>query len=150
MANLYDMYYSLAMNRKLFAEGDEEANRWADDVEKCFARDSMLCRHYNQEIASGKWNHMMDQVHIGYTQWHAPRHNVMPKVYRIQENDQQDKPLTTGFVFMEKAEWCLSRLSTWVNAEMHQMLPGKSSRDWDVPCRVSPCSLIRHRWKMPG
>lgn len=102
MANLYDMYYSLAMNRKLFAEGNEEANRWADDVEKCFVRDSMLCRHYNQEIAAGKWNHMMDQVHIGYTEWHAPRHNVMPKVYRIQENDQQDKPLTTGFVFMEK------------------------------------------------
>lgn len=101
MANLYDMYYSLAKNKQLYAEGDMEANRWADNVEKCFVRDSLLCRHYNQEIADGKWNHMMDQVHIGYTEWHAPRYNVMPKVYRL--NGDAQTILTKGFVFTEKS-----------------------------------------------
>lgn len=100
MANLYDLYYSLAKNKQLYSEGDREANRWADNVEKCFERDSLLCRHYNIGIADGKWNHMMDQVHIGYTAWHAPRHNVMPKVCRIEE-DAPDA-LTKGYVFSER------------------------------------------------
>lgn len=102
MANLYDMYYSLAKNKQLYADGDLEANRWADNVEKCFVRDSLLCRHYNQKIAGGKWNHMMDQVHIGYTEWHAPRYNVMPKVYRL--NGDAQAILTKGFVFTEKGK----------------------------------------------
>ncbi len=105
MANLYDMYYSLAMNKHLYAEGDAEANRWADQVEKCFVRDSLLCRHYNQEIAGGKWNHMMDQVHIGYTEWHAPRYNVMPKVYRLSDEEGKNarQSLRKGYVFTEEA-----------------------------------------------
>ena len=100
MANLYDMYYSLAKNKQLYAEGDIEANRWAENVEKCFERDSLLCRHYNLGIADGKWNHMMDQVHIGYTEWHAPRYNVMPQVYRVKEEEQPG--VTKGYVFSEK------------------------------------------------
>ena len=100
MANLYDMYYALAMNRKLAAEGNAEANAWADRVEACFVRDSLLCYDYNHRVADGKWNHMMDQVHIGYTEWHAPRHNRMPEVKRVAE--RQDG-LLTGYVFREKA-----------------------------------------------
>ncbi len=105
MANLYDMYYSLAMNKHLYTEGDAETNRWADQVEKCFVRDSLLCRHYNQEIAGGKWNHMMDQVHIGYTEWHAPRYNVMPKVYRLSDEElkKSHQSLRKGYVFTEQA-----------------------------------------------
>jgi hypothetical protein len=39
--------------------------------------------HYNRVFADGKWNHFMDQVHIGYTSWQDPRQNVMPRVRRI-------------------------------------------------------------------
>lgn len=99
MANLYDMYYAQAMNRKLAAEGDVEANRWADRVEDCFVRDSLLCHAYNHHVAGGKWNHMMDQVHIGYTEWHAPRHNRMPEVVRVAGNTDG---MADGYVFREK------------------------------------------------
>jgi len=34
-------------------------------------------------MANGKWNHMMDQVHIGYTTWAQPDRNIMPAVKRI-------------------------------------------------------------------
>jgi hypothetical protein len=27
--------------------------------------DSLISEQYNKAIASGKWNHMMDQTHIG-------------------------------------------------------------------------------------
>ena len=99
MANLYDMYYAQAMNRKLAAEGNAEANVWADRVEACFVSDSLLCYDYNHHVADGKWNHYMDQVHIGYTSWHAPRYNRMPEVERVAG---QPEGLLTGYVFREK------------------------------------------------
>jgi len=34
-------------------------------------------------MAGGKWDHMMDQTHIGYTSWQEPRHNQMPAVDSI-------------------------------------------------------------------
>ncbi len=69
LANIYDMYYSQAMNHKLLAEGNPAANEWADRCEKDFKRDSVLCLGYNKDIAGGKWNGMMTQKHIGYTNW---------------------------------------------------------------------------------
>ncbi len=83
LANLYDMYYSLAMNRYLAELSDPEANEYADRVEKCFERDSLLTLYYNKVMADGKWDGIMTQVHIGYTTWHGPQYNVMPKVSRV-------------------------------------------------------------------
>lgn len=87
MANLYDMYYSVAMNRKLAMDKNPATNYWADRVENCFKRDSILCANYNHNIAKGKWNHMMDQVHIGYSKWHPPVQNIMPEIVRIQASE---------------------------------------------------------------
>ncbi len=98
LANVYDMYYSVAMNQKLAKEKDTAANFWADRVERCFKRDGELTNSYNQKLANGKWNHMMDQVHIGYTSWHAPQFNIMPTVIRISFDEVQ----TGGYVFSEK------------------------------------------------
>lgn len=84
MANLYDMYYSVAMNRKLHKEGNPEANLWADRAEKAFARDGRLMKEYNKEIAGGKWDGMMTQKHIGYTSWNdAFPADTMPEVFRF-------------------------------------------------------------------
>lgn len=98
MANLYDLYYSVAMNKKLAADKDTKANYWADQVESCFERDSVLCSDYNHNIAGGKWNHMMDQVHIGYSSWHPPVKNIMPQVTRIAKEDEQEG----GYIFQEQ------------------------------------------------
>lgn len=79
-ANLYEMYYAVARNQRLAEENDPACNEWALKVQHCYERDSLLTRHYNLEIAGGKWNHMMDQTHIGYTYWQQPEVNVIPKV----------------------------------------------------------------------
>lgn len=84
-ANLYEMYYAVAMNRSLAAKNDVEANRWADKVRSCFERDSVLTYHYNHIISGGKWNHLMDQTHIGYHSWQEPKHNIMPDVTMVSE-----------------------------------------------------------------
>jgi hypothetical protein len=98
VANLYDLYYSVAMNRKLAAEKDPTANEWAEHAEACFKRDSLLCADYNHRIAGGKWNHMMDQVHIGFTSWNTPRYNIMPKVSRVKLEESK----SGGYVFSAK------------------------------------------------
>jgi len=99
MANLYDLYYSVAMNHQLAQEKDPKANDWADHADECFARDAGYTRDYNLNISNGKWNHMMDQVHIGYTSWDEPKAgNIKPVVYRITEQDAK----AGGYVFEEK------------------------------------------------
>lgn len=104
-ANLYEMYYAVAMNRELADKEDAKANYWADKAESCFERDSLLTHHYNREISGGKWEHIMDQVHIGYTSWQQPKENAMPKVQRISENRSMLAPPLfiekEGYVSME-------------------------------------------------
>lgn len=99
MANLYDLYYSVAMNQKLAAERDLRANSWADRAEACFRRDAELSKDYNLNVAGGKWNHLMDQTHIGYRSWDEPREgNIMPAVTRVRPGEAR----RGGYVFSEK------------------------------------------------
>jgi len=99
MANLYDLYYAVAMNQKLAAEKDIKANYWANQVEKLFKIDTEFSEDYNQNVSVGKWNHIMDQTHIGYKSWDEPRGgNVMPKVIRIKPEDVK----LGGYIFNEK------------------------------------------------
>jgi hypothetical protein len=99
MANLYDMYYAVAMNAKLALEKDSKANYWADYADSCFKRDAAFSKDYNQNISGGKWNHIMDQTHIGYRSWDEPRGgNVKPAVVRIKPEEAKQG----GYVFSEK------------------------------------------------
>lgn len=98
MSNLYDMYYSQAMNNKLYKENNPAANEWADRVERDFKRDAELCAAYNTTMSNGKWKGMMTQKHIGYTSWNDNfRADVLPKINRIETSDK-----VGGFVFTEK------------------------------------------------
>lgn len=120
-ANLYEMYYAVAMNRDLAAVGDAKANSWADKAEVCFERDSLLTHHYNKEISGGKWDHMMDQTHIGYTSWQQPEQNQMPEVQRIPENGSTPEPPLfiekEGVVSMKAAHYTKAvngQSTTWI------------------------------------
>ncbi len=82
-SNLYDMYYAVAMNKRLAKKKNPLANAWADRAEACFKRDAALMQQYHR-MNNGKWNHMMDQIHIGYTSWNTPKKATMPKVTRLE------------------------------------------------------------------
>lgn len=132
-SNLYDMYYAQAMNQRLAKKKDPQANLWADRVEECYARDVELTREYHS-IAGGKWDHMMDQIHIGYTSWNNPDKSSMPTITRVEgepagpieipkyqspsEEDSRRFVETDGYVSIEaehysrrqdgqKAEWAV-------------------------------------------
>ena len=107
-ANLYGMYYAQAMNRRLAAEGNPEANRWADEVETRYRRDSLLTDYYHTRISGGKWNHLMGQVHIGYTSWNNPEKQAVPETVRVHE--AAERPEYTfeerdGYAAMEAEHW---------------------------------------------
>jgi len=82
-ANLNELYYAVARNRLYAAQGRIGTNDLATQVKVLFLRDSILSSTYNHNIAAGKWSHMMDQTHIGYTGWQEPRYNNMPSTATI-------------------------------------------------------------------
>ena len=81
-ANLYDLYSDVAWNQKFAAVGQPAANTYADKAEAAFKRDGALAQAYNQ-LQAGKWDHMMDQTHIGYSGWQQPDVQVMPPLQRV-------------------------------------------------------------------
>lgn len=102
-SNLYEMYFAVAKNKQLAKQNNPEANIWADEARKCFERDSLLTLHYNNEIAGGKWTHMMDQIRIGYTSWQEPKHRVMPDVKYVVSAGESNKKFVenNGYISIE-------------------------------------------------
>ncbi len=93
-ANLNRLYISAGKNRLYAAQQRASTNDFADSVKKYFDEDAALCRYYNTVMSDGKWDHMMDQTHIGYTYWQQPPENVMPKVEYIQLPDSAEMGLS--------------------------------------------------------
>jgi len=100
-ADLQDAYYQLVLHsvkacrvvnemlvtagfNRLYAEqGRASTNRLAARVRELFREDAALTQRYHA-LNGGKWNHFMDQVHLGYTMWQQPAVNAMPAVSELQ------------------------------------------------------------------
>jgi hypothetical protein len=78
------MYIAAARNHLYATQGRASANDFAAETRALFKADATLSDEYNHKLAHGKWNHMMDQTHIGYTYWQQPPINVMPAVSEVQ------------------------------------------------------------------
>ncbi|HEX4851248.1 MAG TPA: hypothetical protein VFV08_10595, partial [Puia sp.] len=68
------------------------ANAYADTVKLLFKRDQEISNYYNNVLANGKWHHMMDQTHIGYTYWQQPAENAMPDVKYLSADSVSSRP----------------------------------------------------------
>jgi len=77
------LYITVAKNRLYASQGRASANDLAVQARALFQADADLSARYNHDLAGGKWNHMMDQTHIGYTGWNQPDTNVMPEVSEL-------------------------------------------------------------------
>ena len=83
MDNLHHLYLSVALNRMYAEKNDIKAERCAEEAKHYYLEDSLLTIQYNKGTANGKWNHMMDQTHIGYTYWQQPPVNKMPDLIYV-------------------------------------------------------------------
>ena len=84
------MYVAAEQNRYYADKGDARANQYADRVKELFERDARLTAFYNDSISNGKWRGMMQDKHIGYTQWFMPDNNIMPDVRYIDLSMAKD------------------------------------------------------------
>ena len=88
MSNLHQMYFAQAQNNALYKQGNPKANVWADECERFFKRDSIICDYYNHKMSGGKWNGMMTQKHIGYKSWNdAFEKDTCPQLFRVSTKD---------------------------------------------------------------
>ena len=88
MSNLHQMYFAQAQNHALYKQNNPKANIWADECERFFKRDSLICHNYNHKMSGGKWNGMMTQKHIGYTSWNdAFEQDTCPELFRVTSKD---------------------------------------------------------------
>jgi hypothetical protein len=82
-ANLNELYVTVGKNRLYAKQGRTATNSLAAKAKELFNKDAKITNYYNTVMANGKWNHMMDQTHIGYTYWQQPEKNTMPEVKEI-------------------------------------------------------------------
>jgi len=83
-AVLNNLYLTVGRNRLYAVQGRASTNDLANQARELFRADQELADYYNHTMAGGKWNHMMDQTHIGYTFWNQPVRNAMPAVQELQ------------------------------------------------------------------
>ncbi len=76
-AQLNEMYFAAARNALYARQGRASANDMATETRSLFQAQTNLMNYFNQTFANGKWNHFMDQSHIGYTSWADPPRNNM-------------------------------------------------------------------------
>src|SRR5678816_2319730 len=76
-ANLNEIYVAAAKNALYAAQGRASANDYAEKTRALFKVDADLMTFFNKTFADGKWDHFMDQSHIGYTSWQDPPANTM-------------------------------------------------------------------------
>src|SRR5258705_1947374 len=87
-ANLQELYTTVALNRFEASNKSVMANQHAEKAKQLYLNDSMISLEYHA-IAGGKWNHMMDQAHIGYTYWQQPPRQKIPDVKYVAADSVQ-------------------------------------------------------------
>ncbi len=89
MANLNRLYITVARERDHAVRAWGDAGALANQARALFANDRAIALAY-EERAGGKWVHMMDQTHIGYTGWQQPDRDSMPELAPIPFETRRD------------------------------------------------------------
>lgn len=102
MSNLHQMYFAQAQNHALYKQNNPKANIWADECERLFKRDSLICDVYNHKMSGGKWNGMMTQKHIGYKSWNDDfEKDTCPELFRVSASEAPVISENNGVVEIE-------------------------------------------------
>ncbi len=72
-----ELYMAAGKNDLYSRQGRASTNDMADQVQLLFKTDTSLMGYFNRIFADGKWNHFMDQSHLGYTSWADPPVNSL-------------------------------------------------------------------------
>lgn len=81
-----DLHIKAALNSWYASQRRISTNKVADEVYALFAQDSEITDMYHS-LNGGKWDHFVDQIHMGYTTWNEPEANTMPSVTYVGLDD---------------------------------------------------------------
>jgi hypothetical protein len=79
-AQVNELYLAAGKNALYARQGRARANDMADQTAAIFQAHTNLMGYYNHTFAGGKWDHFMDQSHIGYRSWQDPPANNMSAI----------------------------------------------------------------------
>ncbi len=75
-----ELYLAAGKNDLYSRQGRASTNDMADQVHSLFSTDTAMMGYFNRSFANGKWNHFMDQSHLGYTNWADPPVNSLKAI----------------------------------------------------------------------
>ncbi|MGB8318991.1 MAG: hypothetical protein WCE54_12745, partial [Ignavibacteriaceae bacterium] len=70
-------YYAAGRNEMYAKQGRAATNDMAEETRSLFKEDTTMMGYFNRSFLNGKWNHFMDQAHLGYTSWNDPPENSL-------------------------------------------------------------------------
>jgi hypothetical protein len=82
-----EMNIAAGRNHYFARQGRASTNAEASRTRELFKQDRAMTDYYNRQLAGGKWNHLMDQPHLGQFTWQPPRINSMPAVSEVLPAD---------------------------------------------------------------
>lgn len=75
-----ELYVAAGKNQLYARQGRASANGMAARTRELFTADTAMMTYYNKVYANGRWNHFMDQTHLGYTSWNPPKKNSLSAI----------------------------------------------------------------------
>lgn len=75
-----ELYVTAGKNQLYASQGRASANAMFARTWELFKEDTAMMTYYNKVYADGRWNHFMDQTHLGYTSWNPPKKNSLNAV----------------------------------------------------------------------
>ncbi len=71
------LYFAAGRNELYAKQERASTNDMAEETRSLFREDTTMMGYFNRSFLDGKWNHFMDQTHLGYTSWNDPPHNSL-------------------------------------------------------------------------
>ena len=109
-----ELYVTAGKNALYASQGRALAGTMSDRTEKLFSADTALMGYYNRIYADGRWNHFMDQSHLGYTSWADPPVNSL-RAIKLQRPEIPDT--AASGIAVEGS------LNSWPGADQPPTLP---------------------------
>ena len=99
-----ELYVTAAKNSLYAKQKRASANDMATQTKALFQADTTLMNYYNKVYADGRWNHFMDQTHLGYKSWMPPKKNSLASI-KLREIQVADSALLGVAVEGTESGW---------------------------------------------
>ncbi len=74
------LYLAAGKNALYARQQRASTNDQAAETQRLFSADTSLMGYFNKKLADGKWDHFMDQPHLGYMSWRDPPRNSLQHI----------------------------------------------------------------------